>query len=172
MAASGLVRFMTFADTERRETLARTFFAINGMQIRVAITNALTQQRWDKSPHLVAWKGIHKELEKQRAVRGKIGHRTGLLFADPDTTKPPVALLIDPRLYADVAVDFQETKKSGISLLELLKIQQEFLTLQKRMADFVLTLLLEQHAAFPQQQADPPLPPRTDKDGQTSKESP
>jgi hypothetical protein len=40
-AASGLVRSMTFEDTERRETLARTFFAINGMQIRVAITHAL-----------------------------------------------------------------------------------------------------------------------------------
>ena len=52
MAASGLVRCATFTDTEHRKTLARTFFAIIGMAIRVEVTHALAQQRWEKSPHL------------------------------------------------------------------------------------------------------------------------
>ena len=171
-AASGLVRSLSPADTERQQTLARTFFAINGMRIRVAITHALAQQRWKKSPHLATWKIIYKELEKQRRVRGIIGHRAGFMYPDPDSSKPTIALLIDPRLYVDMAVNVHEAKNHGISLVELMKIQQDFLRLQRRMAEFVLTLVLEQHAACPQPQVGPPLQPLADKDDPTPKGSP
>ena len=172
MAASGLVRCATFADTEHRKMLARTFFAIIGMKIRVEVTHALAQQRWEKSPHLATWKAIYKRLDKQRRVRGTIGHRTAFMFSDHDRSKPPIALLIDPRLYVDIAVSYQDVKTNGISLSKLLQIHQDFLSLQKLMTEFVGTLLKEQLAAFPQPQADPPLPLREGTDDQTPKGSP
>ena len=170
-AASGLVRSMTLADTERHKTLAGTFFAVKGIEIRLAMTHALAQHRWEKSPHLAIWKGIHDDLDKQRRVRGKIGHRTGLLFSNPDSGKPPIALLIDPRMHVDMAVSYQDAKNGGISLVKLVQIHQDFLRLQKRMGEFVLTLVEEQHVAFSQPQAGPPLPLRTQSDP-TPKESP
>ncbi len=169
MAASGLARCMSFSDTEHRETLARTFFAVKGMEIRLGMTHVLAQQRWKKSPHLATWTPIHNELNAQRKVRGKIGHSTGLLFSNP-RGKPPTALLIDPRLYVDIAVDYKDAKNGGKSLVQLLQIHQDFLSLQRSMADFVFSLSIEQHLASPQPQAGPPLPPHT-QDDQTSKES-
>ena len=171
MAASGLTRCTTFEHTERRETLARAFFAVHGMKIRMDMTHALAQQRWEKSPHLATWKPIYKELNKQRGVRGQIGHRIGFPFPNPDSGKPPIALLIDPRLHFDIAAHYQSPANRGMSLDDILQIHQEFRGLQKRMADFVVTLVLEQHVESPQPQADPPLPLST-QDNLTPKESP
>ncbi len=169
MAASSLTRCTTFEDTERRETLARAFFAVIGMKIRMGMTHALALERWKKSPHLATWKPIYKELNKQRCERGRIGHRTGHLYL-PDSSKPPIALPIDPRLHVDIAVNFQDAENDGISLAKILEIHQDFLRLQRRMREFVVTLVLEQHGASPQPQSDPPLPLCT-QDNQTPKES-
>ena len=171
MAASGLTRCTTFEDTERRETLARAFFAVHGMKIRMDMTHALAQQQWEKSPHLASWKPIYKELNKQRGVRGQIGHRTGFPFPNPDSSKPPIPLLIDPRLHFDIAAHFQYPANRENVVDDILQIHQDFRGLQKRMAEFVVTLVLGQHATSPSQpQVGPPLPLWT-QDNQTPKES-
>ena len=170
-AASGLVISMTVRDTERQKTLARAFFAVKGFEIRLAMTHELAKQRWEKSPHLATWNTIYDELRTQKGVRGKIAHCTGLLYPNQDSRKPPIALLIDPRLHVDISVNFQDAKNRGFTLLKLLRTTSDLLRLRKRMAEFVLALVQEQHVAFAQLQADPPLPLRT-QDNQTPKEPP
>ena len=171
IAASGLPIPMTLADTEREETLRRTFFAVIGFEIRLAMTHELAQQRWEKSHHLSTWKTIHKELRKQKRVRGQIGHKTGILYPNPDSSKPPLAVIIEPTQHVNMAVSYQDAKNRGIAFDQLIKISKDFLILRELMVEFVFTLAQEQRGAFPQPQVDPSPPIRTQQD-RTPKESP
>ncbi len=169
-AASGLALSWTLADFERQETLGRTFFAVKGIETRLAMTHALAQQRWAESPHLATWTAIHDELDKQRRVRGRIAHRTGLLYPNPDSSKPPLAVVIEPMLHVNMAQSYQDAKNRGTALVKLVEINKDFLRLRKRMSEFVVTLAQERHGAFAQPQVDQPLPLRS-QCVQTPKES-
>lgn len=155
-AASGLPAPGTAEEIERHAGLGTAFFAVNGVEIRIAMTDALARERWAASPNrLREWDGIFKRLNKARRKRGVLAHRTGGIFQNPRRGKPFVAITV-PWHHIKYPATYAQAKQEGISLQALQEIHAEFNQLRLDLTTFSLKVTLSAHAARSDAAVTPP----------------
>jgi hypothetical protein len=162
-SASGMAWPQSVADSERERSLSQSFFAVKGIEIRIQMTHAVAQGRWEKgSPNFIRWAEIHEWINEQRKVRGRLGHRTGVVIPDPQKKKGELVIMIEPPSHADFPRTYEEAKNRGLNKDMLEEIALEFTQLRLVMASFSLSLQHEgQREASEQPVSDRPRPRRS-----------
>lgn len=143
---------------ETEDDLRAAFYAVNGAEIRLAMTNAIASKSWGGTEALEEWNSIYKEINKARRKRGQLAHKFGTTVYD---SGHEAAMLIQGASPHDPPYKIGEESSRAFNAKQLEALHVSWARTRARMHQFRLGVERARLQAFLERPARQRRGPRT-----------